>query len=90
MPVRGAILDKGKVPDVVGALGPQANTRPVVQLEPARFGILLMSGVVVRAVSAAWLAAEHLNLMDLMGGALVLCAGVLEVFPELRRVADHQ
>ncbi|WP_216647232.1 hypothetical protein [Roseovarius sp. THAF9] len=49
-----------------------------------------MSGVVVRAVSAAWLAAEHLNLMDLMGGALVLCAGVLEVFPELRRVADHQ
>ncbi|MGR3269472.1 DMT family transporter [Thalassococcus profundi] len=51
------------------------------RLEPARVGILLMSEVLVAAVSAAWLAGETLNSVELAGGALVLCAGLFEVWP---------
>ncbi|MGR3591687.1 MAG: DMT family transporter [Limimaricola soesokkakensis] len=54
------------------------------RLEPARTGILLMSEVLVGALSAAWLAGEHLGPLELAGGALVLCAGVLEVWPVRR------
>ena len=52
-----------------------------VRLEPARLGILLMTEVVVGAVSAAMLAGEHLRALEIAGGGLVLCAGVLEVWP---------
>ena len=55
-----------------------------VRLEPARVGILLMSEVIVGAVTAALIAGEHLSPLELSGGALVLCAGVLEVWPEKR------
>lgn len=51
------------------------------RLEPARLGILLMTEVLVGALSAAILAGEHLGALELIGGAMVLCAGVLEVWP---------
>lgn len=57
-----------------------------VRLEPARVGILLMTEVGVGAGSAAMLAAEHLDLVEICGGLLVLCAGVLEVWPSRREV----
>ncbi len=51
------------------------------QLEPARIGILLMAEVIVGAATAAWLAGEPLGVFEVVGGALVLVAGVLEVWP---------
>jgi drug/metabolite transporter (DMT)-like permease len=54
------------------------------RLEPARVGLLLMSEVLVGAVSAAVLADENLRPAELVGGALVLTAGVLEVWPVRR------
>lgn len=51
------------------------------RLEPARVGILLMTEVLVGAGSATLLAGEHLGRLELLGGALVLCAGLLEVWP---------
>ncbi|MEP3438658.1 MAG: hypothetical protein ABJN75_18045 [Hoeflea sp.] len=59
-----------------------------LRLEPARVGILLMTEVVVGAVSAAVLAAEHLAPLELTGGALVLTAGILELWPSRREVTD--
>jgi drug/metabolite transporter (DMT)-like permease len=59
-----------------------------LRLEPARVGILLMTEVVVGAVSAALIAAEHLNSVEMVGGALVLCAGILEVLPSRRQTPD--
>lgn len=53
-----------------------------LRLEPARVGILLMSEVLVGAATAAYFAAEHLSAVELIGGALVLCAGILELWPE--------
>ncbi|UWR23794.1 DMT family transporter [Sulfitobacter sp. S190] len=52
------------------------------RLDPARTGILLMSEVLVGAASAAVLASEHLSALEMTGGALVLLAGLLEVWPE--------
>jgi len=52
-----------------------------VRLEPARVGILLMTEILVGAVSAAVLAGERLGSWELFGGALVLCASVLELWP---------
>ena len=52
-----------------------------VRLEPARVGILLMSEVIVGAGSAALLAGEHLHPLEIAGGALVILAGALEVWP---------
>ncbi|MBD3678587.1 MAG: DMT family transporter [Rhodobacteraceae bacterium] len=63
-----------------------------VRLEPARVGILLMTEVLVGAASAAMLAGETLTRVEIFGGALVLCAGVLEVWPTrrpARQDADH-
>lgn len=54
------------------------------RLEPARVGILLMTEVVVGALSAAWLADEHLRPLEIAGGTLVLGAGILEVWPVRR------
>ncbi len=56
-----------------------------VRLDPARVGILLMSEVLVGTLSAAVLADEHLRGLELAGGALVLLAGVLEVWPVRRK-----
>ncbi len=53
-----------------------------VRLEPARVGILLMTEVLVGAASAALFANEHLHALEIVGGALVLLAGVLEVLPQ--------
>ena len=52
-----------------------------VRLEPARVGILLMTEVLVGLLSAAWFAGEHLHPVEMIGGALVLCAAALEVWP---------
>lgn len=55
-----------------------------VRLEPTRVGILLMTEVAVGAASAAIFANEQLGRLEVLGGALVLCAGVLEVWPARR------
>ncbi len=52
------------------------------RLEPARVGILLMAEVLVSATSAAIFAGEHLGTLELAGGALVVLAGVMEVWPQ--------
>jgi len=57
------------------------------RLEPARVGILLMTEVVVGALSAAALAGEHLGAREFAGGALVLGAGLMEVWPIRRNEA---
>jgi drug/metabolite transporter (DMT)-like permease len=59
-----------------------------VRLEPARVGILLMTEVLVGALSAAVLADEHLAPLEFAGGALVLAAGVMEVWPARRRAGN--
>ncbi|NBB69823.1 MAG: EamA family transporter [Alphaproteobacteria bacterium] len=55
------------------------------RLEPARVGILLMTEVVVGTLSAAALAGEHLGPREFAGGALVVGAGLMEVWPLRRR-----
>ena len=50
-------------------------------LEPARVGILLMSEVLVGAVSAALFADEPFGLLVAAGAVLVIAAGVLETVP---------
>ena len=50
-------------------------------LDPARVGILLMSEVLIGALSAALLVGEPLLPYELIGGALVLSAAILEVWP---------
>lgn len=52
------------------------------KLEPARVGILLMSEVLVSVISATLLAGELITLPELIGGLLVLIAGVLEFLPD--------
>lgn len=54
------------------------------RLEPARVGILLMSEVLVGAVSAALLAAEPFGPLLAAGAVLVIAAGVLETVPDRR------
>ncbi len=58
------------------------------RLEPARVGILLMIEVLTGAISAALMAGEHLGALEIAGGALVLCAGLCEVWPS--RVAEPE
>lgn len=53
-----------------------------LRLEPARVGILLMAEVLVGMTSAALLAGEPLGRFEIIGGAMVICAGFLEVWPE--------
>ena len=55
------------------------------RLEPARVGILLMSEVLVGVVSAALFAGERLGRLEIAGGALVVLAAALEVWPVRRR-----
>lgn len=52
-----------------------------VRLDPARVGILLMTEVVFGAVSAAVFAGESLSVSEMIGGALVILCGLLEVWP---------
>lgn len=61
-----------------------------VRLDPARTGILLMSEVLVGAASAALLAGELLDRPKLIGGALVLVAGLLEVCPVKGRTTESR
>lgn len=91
-PAPQALTDPGAVAfwaTITGALwwGPSMALLmwATTQLEPARVGILLMAEVLVGAASAAILTGETLSAVELIGGALVLCAGVLEVWP-----AKHQ
>ena len=53
----------------------------VPRLDPARVAILLMSEVLVGTLSAVLLANERLSLAEMLGGALVLCSGALEIWP---------
>jgi drug/metabolite transporter (DMT)-like permease len=52
-----------------------------LRLDPARVGILLMTEVVFGAITAAIFAGERLSLSEMIGGALVILCGVLEVWP---------
>jgi drug/metabolite transporter (DMT)-like permease len=52
-----------------------------VRLDPARVGILLMTEVVFGAVTAALFAGESLSASEMIGGALVILCGLLEVWP---------
>ena len=54
------------------------------RLDPARVAILLMTEVLAGALSAAFLADERLRAAEMAGGILVLCAGVLEIWPTRR------
>ncbi len=54
------------------------------RLEPPRVGILLMSEVIVGAISAALLAAEPFGVLMAVGTGLVVVAGLLETLPEPR------
>ena len=58
-----------------------ANAR----LEPARLAILLMSEVIVGVMSAALWAGEPLGVIEMVGGALVVAAALLEVYPARSR-----
>ncbi len=58
------------------------------RLEPARTGILLMPEVLVRALSGAMLAGEHLSRIEMAGGALVLGAAALEIWSS-RKAPDQ-
>ncbi|MCM2973388.1 DMT family transporter [Larsenimonas suaedae] len=60
-----------------------ANTH----LEPARLAILLMSEVIVGVFSAALWAGEPLGAVEMIGGALVVGAALLEVMPVRRGAA---
>lgn len=70
---------------VVGIIGTAAAMAGIMwaatKLEPARVGILLMAEVFVSAVSAALIAGETLSAIEIVGGALVLLAGAIEVWP---------
>lgn len=59
-----------------------------VRLDPARVGILLMTEVVFGAITAALFAGESLSVTELVGGALVILCGLLEVWPT-KTGADH-
>jgi len=51
------------------------------RLDPARVGILLMTEVIFGALTAALFAGESLSRTEVIGGALVILCGLLEVWP---------
>ncbi len=53
----------------------------VQRIDPARVAILLMSEVLVGAISASIFAHETLQPLEIAGGILVVGAGVLEIWP---------
>ena len=52
-----------------------------VRLDPARVGILLMPEVIFGALTAALFAGEQLSITEMIGGALVILCGILEIWP---------
>lgn len=52
------------------------------RLDPARVGMLLMSEVLIGITSASIIAGEHISALELIGGALVLFAGLAEFWPQ--------
>ena len=52
---------------------------PATVLPPARIGVLLMSEVVVGAISAALLSGEHFGLREGLGTLLIIMAALFEV-----------
>ncbi len=60
-----------------------------VRLDPARVGILLMTEVIFGAVTAAIFAGESLSSNEMIGGALVILCGLLEVWPTRDTVQKH-
>ena len=52
-----------------------------LRLDPARVGILLMTEVIFGAITAAIFAGESLSTSEMIGGALVILCGLLEVWP---------
>jgi drug/metabolite transporter (DMT)-like permease len=52
-----------------------------LRLDPARVGILLMTEVIFGALTAAVFANESLSTTEIIGGALVILCGLLEVWP---------
>ncbi|MDM7932450.1 DMT family transporter [Tabrizicola sp.] len=52
-----------------------------LRLDPARVGILLMPEVIIGSLTAAMFAGESLAPNEVIGGALVIFCGVLEVWP---------
>jgi drug/metabolite transporter (DMT)-like permease len=55
------------------------------KLDPTRVGILHMIEVPVAAASAALIVSEHLSPLEVLGGGLVVVAGLLEVWPVRRK-----
>ena len=53
-------------------------------MSPARASMLLMLEVIVALVSAAWLAGEPVGLNKLLGGALILSAGIVDAWGSAR------
>lgn len=60
-----------------------------VRLDPARVGILLMTEVVFGALTAALFAGESLSGREMVGGALVILCGLLEVWPTKEDGSGH-
>jgi len=54
------------------------------RLEPARVGILLMTEVIVGALSAAWLTSEPFGPWMALGAVMVVAAGIVETLPPRR------
>ncbi|WP_299190833.1 DMT family transporter [uncultured Litoreibacter sp.] len=52
---------------------------PANLLSPARLGVLLMSEVLVGVATAAWLAGEPFGPREMIGTALIIAAGLVEV-----------
>jgi drug/metabolite transporter (DMT)-like permease len=55
------------------------------RLEPARVGILLMVEILVAVASSALIVGERLEPLELVGGAFILVAGLLEIWPVRHR-----
>lgn len=55
------------------------------KLTPARVGILLMGEILAGVASAAVLSGDPFGLREVLGAALVLAAGLLEVLPRRKR-----
>lgn len=50
------------------------------RIDSGRVGILLMTEVVVGAITAALFSGEHFGLAELAGTLLIVCAGLVEIF----------
>lgn len=52
-----------------------------VAIEPGKVAILLMLEVVIGVGTAAWLTDDHFGMREVVGGALIIAAGLTEFFP---------